>query len=146
MTEAEIFTRLRVSGCRLTAPRRKLVDILLRAGAPLTADDIYKRARQAGAGADLSTIYRNLATFCGMGWLDAVPGTNGERYYQVHREQEQTLSVVCLDCGQITALTAPAPTGLLNDAVRGLGFNADTLRVTVAAHCEHECPRKTETK
>ena len=141
MTGAEIFARLRASGCRLTAPRRKLVDILLRAGEPLTADDIYKRARQARVGADLSTIYRNLAIFCEMGWLDALPGTvRGERYYQVHRGQERTLSVVCLDCGKVAALEAP--TGALNEAVRGMGFKADTLRVTLAAHCGQECERK----
>ena len=144
MTEAEIFARLRALGYRLTTPRRKLVDILLQAEAPLTAEAIRQRARQARVGADLSTIYRNLATFCEMGWLEAVHGATGERYYQVHRGPEQSLSVVCLDCGKITALAAP--TGVLNEAVRGLGFNADTLRVTLAARCEHECPHKTETK
>ena len=35
-----------------------------------------------------------------------------------------------------------APTEPLNDAVRGMGFNADSLRVTLTAHCAHECPRK----
>ncbi len=146
MTEAEIFARLRASGYRLTTPRRKLVDILLRSDAPLTAEDIRRRARQARVGADLSTIYRNLATFCEMGWLNAVHGANGERYYQVHRGREQSLSVVCLDCGKITALAAPASTGALNEAVRGLGFKADTLQVTLSARCEHECPRKSEVK
>ena len=103
----------------------------------------FKRARAARVAADLSTIYRNLGTFCEMGWLDALPGANGERYYQVHHAEEQTLSVMCLDCGKMTALAAPPPTLALNDAVRGLGLNADTLRVTLAAHCEHDCPRKT---
>src|SRR5207244_1334955 len=44
MTESEIFNTLRASGYRLTAPRRKLVDLLLQAEAPLTADEIYQRA------------------------------------------------------------------------------------------------------
>lgn len=142
MTEADILAQLRASGYRLTAPRRKLVDILLTAEALLTADEVYQRARRARAAADLSTVYRNLATFCDMGWLAAVPGPNGERYYQVRGTEPQTFSVMCLDCGKMTALAAPAPTLALNDAVRGLGLNADTLRVTLAAHCEHDCPRK----
>jgi Fe2+ or Zn2+ uptake regulation protein len=141
MTENEILETLHAAGYRLTAPRRRLVDVLLKAEAPLTAEEIHQRARHARQSANLSTVYRNLATFCGMGWLDAVPGTNGERYYQVHADHEQRLSVLCLDCGQMTTLkdASPAP---LNDAVRDLGFNADSLRVTLAAHCGHVCPRK----
>ena len=141
MNEQEILDTLHAAGYRLTAPRRKLVDVLLKAEDPLSAEEIYQRARRARLPANLSTIYRNLATFCEMGWLDAVPGANGERYYQVHAGNQQRLSVLCLDCGQMTALkdASPAP---LNDAVRDMGFNAQSLRVTLAAHCEHECPRK----
>ena len=141
MTANEILTRLRASGYRLTPQRRKLMDVLLRAEGLLTAEDIHQRARSAKAEADLSTIYRNLATFCEMGWLDAVPNANGERFYQIHNRQEQTMSVLCLDCGKLISVSAP--TGPLNEAVRGMGFDADSLRVTLAAHCgEHVCPRK----
>ncbi len=141
MNEQHIFDTLHAAGYRLTAPRRKLVDVLLKAEAPLTAEEIYQRARRAKLRANLSTIYRNLATFCEMGWLDAVPGANGERHYQVHTTDEQRMAVLCLDCGQMTTLR-DASTAPLNEAVRDMGFNAQSLRVTLAAHCEHECPRK----
>jgi Fur family ferric uptake transcriptional regulator len=141
MTEQEILDTLHAAGYRLTAPRRKLVDVLLKAEAPLSAEEIYQRARQARLRTNLSTIYRNLATFCEMGWLNAVPGANGERYYHVHAADDPHMSVLCLDCGQMTTLkdTSTAP---LNDAIRDMGFNAQSLRVTLAAHCEHVCPRK----
>jgi Fe2+ or Zn2+ uptake regulation protein len=141
MGEVEILETLRAAGYRLTGPRRKLVDLLLRAEAPLTAEEIYQRARQARLQANLSTIYRNLATFCEMGWLDALPGPNGERHYQVHASDEQRMSVMCLDCGQLTTLKTEVD-GPLNAAVRDLGFNAQSLRVTMAAHCDHVCGRK----
>lgn len=141
MIEQEILDTLHAAGYRLTAPRRKLVDVLLKAETPLTAEEIYLRARRAKLRANLSTIYRNLATFCEMGWLDAVPGANGERYYQLHTLNEQRMSVLCLDCGQMTTLK-DAPAAPLNDAIRDLGFNAQSLRVSLAAHCEHVCERK----
>ena len=141
MTEAEILNSLRADGRRLTAPRRKLVDLLLQAEAPLTADEIYQRARRARLGANLSTVYRNLATFCDLGWLDVVPGSNGERYYQVHASDERRLSVLCLDCGQLTRLQVEA-TSPLNAAVRAMGFDENSLRVSLAAHCGHECERR----
>lgn len=82
MNEADILDRLRTSGYRLTGPRRTLVEALLRAEQPLTAEEIHQRVRRARM--NLSTVYRNLATFCEMGWLDAAPGMNGERHYRVH--------------------------------------------------------------
>jgi Fe2+ or Zn2+ uptake regulation protein len=90
---------------------------------------------------NLSTIYRNLTTFCEMGWLDAVPGLSGEKYYQVHQEPEAMMSILCLDCGKLNPVEA-APDARLSDTVRGLGFKAERLRVTLAAHCEHVCERK----
>jgi Fe2+ or Zn2+ uptake regulation protein len=140
MTETDILETLRSAGYRLTSPRRTLVDVLLQADAPLTAEEIYQLARRAELQANLSTIYRNLATFCQMGWLEAVPGANGERRYQVHTE-DRRMSVVCLDCGEATALTVD-PADPLNAVVRNMGFSTDSLRVTLAAHCDHLCGRK----
>lgn len=137
MTGQEILDTLRASGYRLTEQRRTLVDVLLQAEGPLTAEEVYRRALKAKVDANLSTIYRNLATFCEMGWLDSVPGANGERYYQIRTDEAQTMSVLCLDCGQLTTLASPPAE--LNEAVRGMGFNAQTLRVTLAAHCEQVC-------
>lgn len=140
MTSINILEQLRASGYRLTGPRRQLVEALLRADKPLTAEELHQRVDARRDGMNLSTIYRNLATFCDMGWLDAVPGLNGEKYYQVHQDQEAIVSILCLDCGKLNPVAA-APDMLLSDTVRGLGFKADSLRVTLAAHCEHVCPR-----
>ena len=141
MTGQEILDSLRAGGYRLTAPRRKLVDLLLQAEAPLTAEQIYQRARRSKLDANLSTVYRNLATLREMGWLDAVPGTNGERYYQMHTSDEQRMSVLCLDCGQLTSLKVDAAAPL-HAALRDMGFNAQSLRVNLAAHCDHVCDRR----
>lgn len=139
--QERIFDDLRQAGYRLTEPRRKLVDLLLSAEAPLTAEEIHQLAQRARLGANLSTIYRNLATFTELGWLDALPGPSGERYYQVHATDEQRLSVLCLDCGQLTTLQA-GEANPLSAMVGELGFNTQSLRVTMAAHCDHVCGRK----
>lgn len=139
--QERILDDLRQAGYRLTEPRRKLVDLLLRAEAPLTAEEIYQRARRARLAANLSTIYRNLATFTAMGWLDTLPGPSGERCYQVHATDEQRMSVLCLDCGQLTTLQA-GEANPLSAMVGELGFNTQSLRVTMAAHCDHVCERK----
>ena len=143
MTEEQILESLRAAGYRLTAQRRKLVDLLLGAPGPLTAEALYQRALAAGVDANLSTIYRNLATFCDLGWLGALPGPSGERTYRVRSDDAPAVSVLCLDCGEFTSLATPAAEPL-NRAVRDMGFDAETLRVTLSAHCGHECPRRPE--
>ncbi len=145
MTEQQILADLRASGHRLTAPRRKLVRLLLRAERPLAAEEVYQQARAARLRANLSTIYRNLAIFCQQGWLEALPGANGERVYAARTTGQQSLSVLCLDCGELTTLATPAA-GPLNQAVREMGFDGGSLRVTVSAHCEHVCTRRPAAK
>jgi Fe2+ or Zn2+ uptake regulation protein len=97
--------------------------------------------QDAALDANLSTIYRNLATFCELGWLEATPGANGERYYQLNSAAEPHMSVLCLDCGQVTSLKVEVG-GRLSAAVRDIGFDTQGLRVTMAAHCEHLCGHK----
>ena len=140
INETEMLETMRLAGYRLTGPRRKLVDLLVQADAPLTAEEIHQLAQRARLNANLSTIYRNLATFCEMGWLEAVRGSNGERHYQVHNADER-MSVMCLDCGQLTTLNVE-PGQRLSAVVRELGYNSDSLRVTLAAHCAHPCDHK----
>ena len=141
MSQDEILEVLRTAGYRLTAPRRRMVDLLLEAEAPLTAEEIHRRVQDAALDANLSTIYRNLATFCQLGWLEATPGANGERYYQLHSSADPHMSVLCLDCGQVTSLKVEVGVRL-STAVRDIGFDTQGLRVTMAAHCEHLCGHK----
>lgn len=139
MTHADLLERLRASGYRLTGPRRTLVEALLQAESPLTADDVYVRVRPAGM--NLSTVYRNLSAFVEMGWLTAVRGVNGKQHYRVQQSDTPSLSILCLDCGKLNQV-AVVPDAALNDTVRGLGFKTETLRVTLAAHCEHVCEKR----
>ncbi|MBL8055366.1 MAG: transcriptional repressor [Anaerolineales bacterium] len=139
MNQGEVFELLRAAGYRLTGPRRQLVETLLAAEGPLTAEALHQLVRPAGL--NLSTVYRNLASFCDLGWLEAVPGLGGERFYQVRQPQSSSFSILCLDCGRLNAVTGMSEAGL-SEAVREHGFKPDDLRVTLAAHCGHVCEHK----
>ncbi len=128
---SEVYARLRAAGYRLTAPRRALVDALLAAEAPLGAEELHARLHDSGL--NLSTVYRNLSKFLALGWVETLPGVNGERRFGVRSAEPGAMTVVCLDCGHVNAL--PAEAGALCAAVAGLGFRADSVRVTLSAHC-----------
>lgn len=131
LTATDVYRRLRAAGYRLTAPRRALVDALLAADAPLGAEELH--ARVNGSGLNLSTVYRNLSKFVSLGWVETVPGLNGERRFGVRSDTPGAMTVVCLDCGRVDAL--PAESGALCAAVATLGFKPDSVRVTLSAHC-----------
>ena len=131
----DVYDRLRAAGFRLTAPRRALVAALLAADTPLCAEQVH--ARVCGQGLDLSTVYRNLSTFVGMGWLQAVPGAHGERLFSLRTTSADSVTVQCLDCGRVNVL--PASADALCAAVADLGFRPDSVRVTLSAHCDHKC-------
>ena len=141
MSQDEILETLRTAGYRLTAPRRRMVDLLLRSRGAADGRGNSPPCAGRGLDANLSTIYRNLATFCELGWLEATPGANGERYYQLNSSADPHMSVLCLDCGQVTSLKVEVGVRL-STAVRDIGFDTQGLRVTMAAHCEHLCGHK----
>ncbi len=132
---AEVYARLRSAGYRLTGPRRALVDTLLAAEGPLCAEQVHERV--GAHGLNLSTVYRNLSSFVAMGWLEALPGLNGERRYSVGSTGAGAVTVLCLDCGEVRTL--PAEARGLCAAVADLGFRPDSIRVTLSAHCDHRC-------
>ncbi len=141
MIKRDVIEQLKGAGLRLTVPRLKLVEILMGAEQPLTAEEVHARAREARVPANLSTIYRNLSTFVAMGWLDALPGPGGERQYEVHRDTEFSARVMCLDCGKLKPLTV-AEIEPLNDALERSGFDPHSLRLNLSAHCTHVCPER----
>ena len=90
LTATDVYRRLRAAGYRLTAPRRALVDALLAADAPLGAEELH--ARVNGSGLNLSTVYRNLSKFVSLGWVETVPGLNGERRFGVRSDPTRCAS------------------------------------------------------
>ena len=136
MTRDEALKTLRAAGLRLTGPRRTILEALLDAAGPLSAEDIHTRTGKDGPPSDLSTVYRNLNTFVEAGLLDTLPGANGERRYAVRRADALGLRLVCLDCGKVLSLPE-ADLRHVGRAAARQGF--DPLSVTLAAHCSDLC-------
>jgi Fe2+ or Zn2+ uptake regulation protein len=127
---------LQTAGLRLTSPRRAMLDVLLNAAEPLSAEEIHAQADRAGLVSDLSTVYRNLGAFVEAGLVDALPGANGERRYELRRPGENGFRLMCLDCGKMLSLPE-ADVLQVGAAAARQGFDPQSL--TLAAHCSHEC-------
>jgi Fur family ferric uptake transcriptional regulator len=99
-----IALRLKVGDGRYTRPRRELIDVLLAAGKPVTAEEILERAPQL----PLSTVYRNLAVFEETGLVHRVAG-HGEfgRFELAEEFVGHHHHFACASCGVITDVELP---------------------------------------
>jgi Fe2+ or Zn2+ uptake regulation protein len=72
--------------------------------------------------------------------VDEMPGADGTKLYAWHNIEETGAHVFCLDCRKMTTLAGMKnmPGTESNDIRRALnqsGFDASTVRMMLAAHC-----------
>jgi Fur family ferric uptake transcriptional regulator len=91
--------RLSEAGCRITAPRRAVIQVLQESDVPLSPHDICKRASAIHPKLGLVTVYRALALFQELDLVRRVHRSNGCHVYVAalpgHRHH-----VICRKCGR----------------------------------------------
>ncbi|MFN2569852.1 MAG: Fur family transcriptional regulator [Candidatus Dormibacteria bacterium] len=132
-----IAVRLKNGEGRYTRPRRDLIDALLMAGKPVTAEEILAMAPHL----PLSSIYRNLAVFEETGLVHRVAG-HGEfgRFELAEEFVGHHHHFACATCGAVTDVELPE--GLESDLDNGLarlaaerGFQVLSHRLDVVGRC-----------
>lgn len=102
------YDKLSKCCCRLTKPRRAILDILKNTGRHLSAEQIYREASKISSGTSLSTIYRNLELLVHIGLIwkfDA--GDNKSRYEIARRPGENHHHhLICKKCNTIIDYSA----------------------------------------
>src|SRR5689334_1900020 len=136
MTFQDATHRFQEAGMRMTRPREILLQLVLDSSGPFSVKMLHERAEQAGLNMHLATVHRNLAEFVEVGLVDELPGDDN-RLYALHEEKESGVHVFCLDCRNIVPLEgADTANNVLNEALSKHGFDADTSRVMLTAHCK----------
>jgi Fur family ferric uptake transcriptional regulator len=96
----EWLTRLQASECRLTAPRRVVVEIMVHSTHALEPVEVYDRGRKKTPGLGLVTIYRTLEKLIEVGLVQRVHQESGCNMYLRATQGHQHL-LVCEVCGKI---------------------------------------------
>lgn len=86
-------------GYRLTRQRQVILDALCQSDDHSTVGEIYYRAKILDPGIDRSTIYRALDVFVRLGLVIRGDDANGERVFELKREQQHH-HLICKGCGQ----------------------------------------------
>ncbi len=147
MQEADTFhetlTRLRGKGERLTYPRRKVLEVLIRSGDHLTVNDVQRVLQQAGEVMDTATIYRVLQWLKQVGLISQTDLGGEAIVYQViddHRHHH----LVCLSCGSISELDDRVLDVLRRTLRRNYDFEPRIDHLAIFGLCR-ECRAKSHT-
>ncbi len=130
-------TRLRASGQRYTGQRRRLVEILARAGSPLSIPDIIRGRR----GLPQSSVYRNLADLEEAGVVRRIPTEEEFGRYELTEDLTgHHHHVICSNCGSTNDVTLPADLertleGALDGVARRAGFAGVSHRLDLVGIC-----------
>lgn len=134
---AEVMARLRQVRQRYTSQRKKIIQVLVEVGHPLTIQDIRDHSNDLAQ----SSVYRNLVVLDESGIVTKVV-TNGEvgRYELVEDLTGHHHHLMCSLCGVVRDVIVPE--ALENDIDRALsalarreGFSLDHHRLDVIGRC-----------
>lgn len=100
-----VALRLRAAGHRYTGQRRRLVDILSRAGDPVALPEILRGRRDLAQ----SSVYRNLSDLESAGVVRRIVTDEEYGRYELTEElTEHHHHLICSGCGRVQDLPMPA--------------------------------------
>jgi Fur family transcriptional regulator, ferric uptake regulator len=132
-----VESRLRATGQRYTVQRRRLIDILARAGSPVALPDILRGRR----GLAQSSVYRNLADLEQAGVVRRVMVEDEHGRYELTEDLTgHHHHLICSSCGRVQDL--PMPVELertmdrtLDGLARSAGFAEVSHRLDLIGLC-----------
>ncbi len=93
---------LRTFGLKVTAPRRKILQLLEESSDQhLGAEEIYRRLKQSGQDIGLATVYRVLAQFETVGLVTRHNFEGGHSVYELDHGNHHD-HMVCIETGKVT--------------------------------------------
>lgn len=100
---AYFYGKLKESGGRVTAQRRRLAKEIIGFHGPFSPDQLYAQLEDLKV--DATTIYRSLATFVDLGLLRTVDFADGQvRYEYVSSHKPHHHHVICTTCKKVEAV------------------------------------------
>lgn len=138
----EAIDAVRRSGLRLTLARRLVLEALLAAPGPISAEEIADGLGGRITQSDIASVYRNLETLGSIGLVRHFHAGHGPGRYVLESGADREY-LACESCGRIEAVD-PASLDGVRDAVRDLsGFEARFSHFPIIGLCP-SCLRERE--
>jgi len=136
----EAIDAVRRSGLRLTSARRLVLEALLAAKGPISAEEIADGLGGKMTQSDIASVYRNLETLGELGLVRHFHAGHGPGRYVLESRADQEY-LACESCGVVEAVD-PAALDEVRSSVRELsGFEARFSHFPIVGLCPR-CARK----
>lgn len=129
--------RLRRIDQRYTSGRRAIIELLVRAGHPVSIEDIAAQL----PGVPRSSAYRHLTDLQAAGLIRRVTSSDEFTRFELAEDlTEHHHHLLCINCGKVTDITLPAGleqqvTGAITKLTDMEGFQAHSHRLDVLGLC-----------
>ncbi len=124
-----------VRGSRLTALRRRVLEIILDSDQPLGAYTILDMLRADGRRGAPPTVYRALDFLLEQGLVHRLASRNVFIGCVQPERHHNGQFLICSDCGQVDELDSRAVERTIRDQAAEQGFRVDAQMVEILGHC-----------
>ena len=138
-TIEEVENALRRAGHRVSAPARRVLDALLEADGPVSAERIAAGPGGRGPAIDLASVYRNLERLEAVGAVAHVHLGHGPGLYVLARDGDREY-LACERCGRVTSVAADALDPVRATVRRQFGYHVRFTHFPLHGHCA-DCAR-----
>ena len=129
------FEIMQENGCRLTAPRRAVVETMEGNMRALTPVEVYDTARKKCPGLGLVSVYRTLEKLEQLGLVQRVHQTKGCQAFVRTGDGHQHL-LVCQKCGKSVLFEGDQLEPLFNSISKTTGFQIESHWLQVFGVCK----------
>lgn len=131
----EVLQRLRAAGCRVTVPRRAVVEALLQAGhGHITADELAQRVRARYPDIHRATVYRTLDVLQEAGVITHVHMGHGPSTFHLGNDSHH--HVACNVCNRVTEVPAEMFDAVSRYLADTHGWRLTTQHFALSAVCD----------
>jgi Fe2+ or Zn2+ uptake regulation protein len=135
MEQLDWFDVLQRNGCRLTAPRRAVVETFEENMRALTPIEVYEAARKQCPGLGLVSVYRTLEKLEQLGLVQRVHQTKDCQAFVKTGDGHQHL-LVCHNCGKAVLFEGDQLDPLFTSISRATGFQIESHWLQVFGLCK----------
>lgn len=125
---------LKEGGQRQTKQRALLWGLLREAGGHLDAEELYRMGKEKFPRLSLSTVYRTLRLFKGLGLVEELHFKEEHHHYEGKAPREH-YHLLCRACGNITEFMSPLIPRLKAEVGKEKGFSIEGAEVHLTGLC-----------
>ncbi len=139
-TTEEIIEALHERGCRVTGPRRAIVEYVLRQRQSFSAEEVFHALRRKEPRIGRATVFRTLDLLTKLGLVERVHHPSGVHRYVVVSDEHRH-HVVCVRCGRVAEFSGCNVESVLSLVADQTRFRILDHRLELTGLCD-ECQRQ----